>query len=250
MAYIMIQGVLKLVNPRGDVSYLLEKQGLLEVLLELFTVELTLTRMLLMQLLVLGFLYLFISVFIAAGVFPSLVNRERSGLINLVVQSLGNLMLFLRLYLVYLPAWIFSALLAFAGFFVWFEILADPARPAWTKFSLVLFAAFTLFVFILNRLLFDLARLIHAQEGKSCLGSIFRAARLLAGNTRSLLVMTLLYSLTLLAAALPLFIIGQSLEQIISLPLFAAFICGQVFILMRLFLRTSLLRSLTFFTQH
>jgi hypothetical protein len=196
---------------------------------------------------IMAFLYFGFSVFIAGGIYSTLIEDEKTTFTNLVASSIESFPNMVMVFLGNILVW-FAALLGPAILLVLFSsfksVLLNETLSTFLSYFLV---GLAVFLFIVAAVIYDYARIFKLKYDTNLLQTFKYAIRFTFSNKLPLVVIFLSYGLSLSILYLIYLVSINLVEHLLYAILI--YLTYQVFIFVRYFLKVVVMRAEIYLTE-
>ncbi|MCP5052257.1 MAG: hypothetical protein GY940_34130 [bacterium] len=183
-------------------------------------------------------LYFGISIFLAGGIYATLVGNERTTFSNLLASSIENFSGMLKVFLLNLVNWGAALLICGLPFILWGGLTDSET---FLQFFFYVWAAIALLILIISVAIYDYARIFKIKDDKNVFNAFKKGILFTFSNKLNLALIFLLYAVFLAVLYLS-YVLFDNLAESILFPSLL-FIAYQCFVLLRYFLKIVVMRA-------
>jgi hypothetical protein len=188
-----------------------------------------------------GGIYLFSTIFVSGGIYRSLMESETMKLKDLFSHSLEHFPAMLRVFVLTLIIWAFSAALIAVPIYLFWNFAIGTENQSLVRPVSFIWMGFSILVVILSVAIYDICRIRRLKTGKNTLYCLASSTAFVFGNKTRLLAIFSAFILAFLVSHLAFFLILKRLDDV--LPWFVTLALYQIFIFAKYYIKVTVMNA-------
>ena len=186
-------------------------------------------------------MFIIVSIFVSGGAYAILLRQEAKTFKNFLVLSIEHFFKFLKVFLLNLLNFAFSAVISALLFIIIWNVRTHTETEILFKTGLFLWFILTGLIMIYATAAYDFSRIIALKTGRNVFYSFIKALKFLFSNKSSIFILFLLYAFAIALFHLILSVILTYFNNLI--PSILLILTYQIFIVLKYYLKTLIIHT-------